>query len=59
MNEIEILIKKYKVKITSLQNQIKFHEKHGRAGACISLNGEIQAYNAVLTDLKKLLDSRI
>jgi hypothetical protein len=51
MRSIEVLISKYKVKINSLQERIKFHEKHGRSFACISLNGEIQAYNAVISDL--------
>ena len=46
------LIEKYKSKITELQKKRDFHERQGRAGACLSITGEINAYNAVLSDLR-------
>lgn len=52
---MEKLIEKYKERIKELQKTRDFHELQGRAGACISITGEIQAYNAVLSDLKRLL----
>ena len=36
------------------QIEIKRYENAGKAGACISLTGEIQAYNAVIKDLKRI-----
>ena len=45
------LITKYKNKIAELQKKQKTFESTGRAGGCISLQGEIQAYNAVICDL--------
>lgn len=49
------LIDKYKGRITCLQKQQKTFENTGRSGACISNNAEIQAYNAVISDLNKLI----
>lgn len=49
------LIEKYKGKIKELQKTRDYHESQGRGGACISITGEIQAYNAVLADLKRVL----
>ena len=54
-NEIEHLIDKYKKRISSLQNRQKNFEIRGMAGVCISLQGEIFTYNAVISDLKKLI----
>ena len=47
-------VQKYKEKIKSLQKTRDFHESEGRSGACISITGEIQAYNAVIKDLERL-----
>jgi len=52
---MEALIEKYKEKIKQLQKTRDYHESQGRGGACISITGEIQAYNAVLSDLKRLV----
>jgi hypothetical protein len=49
---LQTLIDKYKSRIAVLQQKIKTFEKRGQAGTCISLTGEIQAYNAVIVDLK-------
>lgn len=51
---METLIKKYKEKIKTLQKTRDYHESEGRSGACISITGEIQAYNAVIKDLERL-----
>jgi len=53
--QMKELINKYKERIVKLQQQQKIYEKTGRAGACITNQGEIQAYNAVIKDLTKLL----
>jgi hypothetical protein len=45
------LITKYKTKIAELQRKQKTFEAKGLGGACISLQGEIQAYNTVICDL--------
>lgn len=45
------LITKYKNRIAELQKKQKTFEAKGRGGACISLQGEIQAYNTVICDL--------
>lgn len=45
------LIKKYKDRISKLQKKRKSFELKGMGGACISITGEIQAYNAVVSDL--------
>ena len=50
----EQFIKKYKTRIAKLQRQRENYEKTGRAGACISITGEIQAYNAVISDLERI-----
>lgn len=47
------LIEKYKKRITRLQYQQKIYEITGKAGACIAIQGKIQAYNAVIQDLLK------
>jgi len=52
---LEPLIEKYKKRIDKLQKQSVDYEKRGMAGACISINGEVQAYNAALSDLKNIL----
>lgn len=56
MTRFIVLIDKYKKRIESLQKKQKYFENTGRAGACISLQGEIQAYNAVIKDLTTLTD---
>ena len=48
------LITKYKNKIADLQRKQKVYEASGRAGACISLQGEIQAYNSIIKDLERI-----
>ena len=53
-NAMEELIKKYKEKIASLVLLRNREEKAGRSGYCISITGEIQAYNAVISDLQRL-----
>jgi hypothetical protein len=45
------LITKYKTRIAELQRKQKTFEAKGLGGACISLQGEIQAYNTVICDL--------
>ena len=45
------LIEKYKNRIAKLQRKRSMYESHGAGGACISITGEIQAYNAVIKDL--------
>ena len=45
------LIKDYKSKITTLQKAQQQYEKTGRGGACITIQGSIQTYNAVIKDL--------
>lgn len=50
-----MLIDKYKSRIAVLQQKIKTFEKKSQAGACIALTGEIQAYNAVIVDLKNYI----
>jgi hypothetical protein len=54
--EIKVLIKKYQEKIAYNQRLIVKYDTTGRGGACISLTGEIQAYNAVISDLKKVIN---
>lgn len=49
---MEKLILKYKAKIIKLQKKQKYFESTGRGGACINIQGEIQAYNAVIKDLE-------
>lgn len=51
---MEELIEKYQVRIASLKSKQQYYEETGKAGACISLQGEIQAYNAVISDLNKV-----
>ena len=46
------LIAKYKNKIAELQRSQRDFEAKGCGGACIGLQGEIQAYNTVIADLK-------
>ena len=55
MTQVINLINKYKSKIVVLQQKQKTYESKGQGGACISLQGEIQAYNAVIADLNKLI----
>ena len=50
---MEKLIEKYKNKITQLQSKRNSFELKGMSGACVAITGEIQAYNAVLADLKR------
>ena len=52
------LIEKYKKKIAQLQRSRDVHESTGRSFACISITGEIQAYNAVIKDLQVLTNKR-
>ena len=47
------LITKYKTRIAELQRKQKTFEAKGLGGACISLQGEIQAYNTVICDLAR------
>jgi len=54
MEIIKELIDKYKNRISGLQKSILKYEKIGKRGMCISLNGAIQAYNAVIKDLQKI-----
>lgn len=53
--EIKVLISTYKKRIAYKQKKMQMYESSGRGGACIALQGEIQAYNAVISDLEKLL----
>ena len=46
------LIKRYKNRIAELQRKRNMYEIKGMSGACLSITGEIQAYNAVIKDLK-------
>jgi len=55
METIRELIDKYKNRISGLQKSILKYEALGRGGMCISLNGAIQAYNAVIKDLQKII----
>lgn len=48
------LIEKYKLKISECQRKQKYYESTGRGGMCVQLNGKIQAYNEVISDLKDL-----
>lgn len=50
------LIKKYKSKITQLQSKRNNFELKGMSGVCVAITGEIQAYNAVLSDLKRAME---
>jgi hypothetical protein len=52
--EICDLIAGYKRKIRIKQKQIEYNEKLGKGGVCISINGEIQMLNAVISDLQKI-----
>jgi hypothetical protein len=52
--KIKELIEKYKSRIAVLQQKQKRYEALNLGGACVSLQGEIQAYNAVIKDLNKL-----
>lgn len=52
--DIKQLIEKYKSKIAQFQQQSHNYERNGKGGACIAINGEIRAYNAVISDLNKL-----
>jgi hypothetical protein len=52
--KIELLILLYKTKIADKSRLREIYEKQSKGGACISLTGEIQAYNAVLKDLNEL-----
>ena len=56
MTRFIVLIDNYKNKIASLQKKQKHFESLGLAGAWISVQGEIQAYNAVIKDLTTLTD---
>ena len=56
MTRFIILINTYKDKIAALQKSQKYYNSTGRCGACISIQGEIQAYNAVIKDLQKLTE---
>jgi hypothetical protein len=51
----EELVAKYKAKITELQKRRDTFDGTGRGGACISVTGEIQAYNAIIADLQNSL----
>jgi flagellar biosynthesis chaperone FliJ len=53
------LIEKYKNKITELQKERIFYEKKSNGGMCISITSEIQAYNAVLSDLSTLINLKL
>lgn len=53
--ELKDLIQKYANKITLLKERQKIFEKKSMGGACVAYQGEIQAYNAVLSDLRKLI----
>jgi len=55
-DKINSLIEKYKNKIAELQRSSDYYEKTGRAGMCISIVGKIEGYNAVISDLKRLLN---
>ena len=55
MTRVINLIDKYRSRIAVLQHKQKTYESKGQGGVCISLQGEIQAYNAVISDLNKLL----
>jgi hypothetical protein len=55
MTRLITLIDKYRSRIAVLQQKQKTYQSKGQGGACISLQGEIQAYNAVISDLNKLL----
>lgn len=48
------LIEKYKKEIASLSSLRDSEEKSGRGGHCLSITGKIMAYNAVISDLKRL-----
>jgi len=52
--QIEEIIDKYKKLIPKLQKKQDFYEATNRSGACIAIQGEIQAYNAVIKDLKEI-----
>lgn len=54
--ELSGLIELYKRCITQKQKQMSIFERTSRSGACISLQGEIQAYNAIIKDLQNLLN---
>jgi len=51
---MEKLITKYKNRIAKLQRERSRYELRGMSGACLSKTGVIQAYNAVISDLKLL-----
>ena len=53
MTRFIILITKYKDRIAALQRRQKYYESKGRGGACIAIQGEIQAYNVVIKDLEE------
>jgi hypothetical protein len=53
--EIEKLILKCRTKIADKQRLRDSYERAGKGGACISLTGEIQAYNEILSDLRQII----
>jgi len=57
-SDIVALIEKYKCRIAVLQRKQKTFESRGQGGVCISLQGEIQAYNVVIIDLIKLTNPK-
>ena len=57
-SDIVALIEKYKCRIAVLQRKQKTFESRRQGGACISLQGEIQAYNVVIIDLIKLTNPK-
>jgi hypothetical protein len=53
--EIEKLIQLYRKRVADLQKKQTYYENTNRGGACISLQGEIQAYNVILKDLRQII----
>lgn len=53
--KIKDLILKYKKKIADIQRKQEYYESTGRGGMCVAIQGSIQAYNAVISDLERLL----
>ena len=50
---MEELIEKYKAKIKESQQKRKYYESIAKGGLCLVETGKIQAYNAVISDLKR------
>lgn len=46
-----LMISYYKNKITELQHSQKYYEGIGKAGMCLKIQGKIEAFNAVISDL--------